>query len=70
MDSSDVTAKLKAKAIYTQLLEKLKAENPTGDCEKLCNCTSTKCVKKFPSYEIKQTFEKGAKTCPCAPETE
>ena len=67
MDSSDITAKLKAKVIYTQQLEKLKNANPAGDCEKLCNCTSTKCVKKFPSYEIKQIFEKGAKICPCAP---
>ena len=68
MDSSDVTAKQKAKAIYTQLLEKLKAENPSGDCGNVCNCTSTSCNKKFSSYELKQEFAKGAQLCPCAPE--
>jgi hypothetical protein len=69
MDSSDTTAKLKAKAIYIQQLEKLKAMNPTGDCANICNCTATSCNKKFTSYAIKQEFTKGAKLCPCAPET-
>ena len=68
MDSSDVTAKQKAKAIYTQQLETLKAKNPSGDCENVCNCTSASCNKKFPSYELKQEFTKGAQLCPCAPE--
>ena len=69
MDSSDTTAKQKAKAIHTQLLQKLKTENPSGDCEKLCNCTTTSCNKKFSSYELKQEFIKGSKLCPCAPES-
>ena len=69
MDSSDTTAKLKAKAIYTQQLEKLKADNPSGDCENLCNCTSTSCNKKFLTYELKQEFAKGLLLCSCAPES-
>jgi hypothetical protein len=70
MDSSDTTAKKKAKAIYTQQLEKLKADNPSGDCVNICTCTSTSCNKRFPSYALKLEFTKGAKLCPCAPESE
>lgn len=70
MNSSDITEKRRAQVIYTQQLEKFKNQNPSGDCEKICNCTDKACVKKFQSYEIKQLFTKGMQLCPCAPESE
>lgn len=65
MNSSDIIARRKAIAIYTDLLEKFKAQNPTGDCQNVCNCTSNNCVMKFKSYEEKQAFKDGSKVCPC-----
>jgi hypothetical protein len=70
MDSSDIIARRKAMTIYTDLIAKFKAENLSGDCEKVCNCTSKSCIMKFKSYEEKQVFKDGSKICPCAPEDE
>lgn len=71
MNSSDIIARRKAMVVYTDLLEKLKAANPSGDCQNLCNCTSVNCNKKqFSSYELKMLFESATKNnvaCPCAP---
>lgn len=68
MDSSDLISRRKAMAIYTDLLAKFKAENPSGDCQAFCNCTSTSCTKvHFRSYAEKQAFTNGSKLCPCVP---
>jgi hypothetical protein len=68
MDSSDIMARRKAMVIYTDMLAKFKAANPSGDCQALCNCTSVSCTKiHFRSYALKYVFTNGGQLCPCAP---
>jgi hypothetical protein len=64
MDSSDITKKRKAKAIYIDQLATFIAKNPNGDCGNLSTCVGVStCVMTFPSYENKYDFFTGQNNC-------
>ena len=65
MDSSDITRRRKAQAIYATRLPVFIAANPTGDCGNLSTCCTavSNCVRTFNSYEAKYSFYTGRNAC-------
>jgi hypothetical protein len=65
MDSSDVTRRRKAQALYAVQLPVYIAKNPTGDCANLSTCCTTvsSCVRTFESYANKYSFYQGRNAC-------
>jgi hypothetical protein len=65
MDSSDVTRRRKAQAIYATQLNVFSAKNPAGDCGNLnaCCTATTTCVRTFESYSNKYSFYRGRNAC-------
>lgn len=65
MDSSDVTRRRKAQALYATQLPVFIAKNPTGDCGNLSTCCTTTqaCNRTFASYSNKYAFYQGRNAC-------
>jgi hypothetical protein len=71
MDSSDITARRKAAAVFVDKKTQYAAAHPDNDCEALCGgCPSaaSNCVRNFASYAERATFRAGAaaSTCCCS----
>jgi hypothetical protein len=65
MDSSDITRRRKAQAIYGTKIVSFTAANPAGDCANLSACctATTNCVRNFNSYDTKYAFYRGRNAC-------
>jgi len=65
MDSSDITRRRKAQALYAVQLAAFTAANPAGDCLSLNQCCTTvsSCVRTFGSYANKYSFYQGRNAC-------
>ena len=65
MDSSDITRRRKAQAIFANQLQNYTAANPAGDCGNLATCctAATTCVRTFGSYSNKYSFYTGRNAC-------
>jgi len=65
MDSSDVTRRRKAQAIFATQLPVFQAKNPAGDCGNLTACctAASSCVRTFDTYANKYAFYQGRNAC-------